>query len=853
MTPERWLRAKQLFAQAFELPVDDRRALLEREASNDPDLMAEVQSLLKWHDEPEPHPEVAPEHLRAEVLAPARPTGRTGERIGAYRVVEMIGTGGMGDVYKAVRDDDYYHAEVAIKVMRSDVRNPLAEQRFKTERQILAALDHRNIARLLDGGTTGSGLPYVVMELVAGEPIDRYCDSRKLGVRERVQLFLQVCSAVAYAHQRLVVHRDLKPNNILVTADGSAKLLDFGIAKLLESDGPTVANSDTVTQLRAMTLDYASPEQVSGGIVTTVSDVYSLGVVLYRLLTGESPYGARLNEAQRIAEILSETVPTRPSQVKSTDRGRRGDIDADLDNVLLMALRKEPQKRYGTVDEFAADLRNFLDGLPVTARRGTFGYRFGKYARRHKVEIGAGLLVVLALVGGLYLALREAHIAEEQRQIAQRHFDSVRKLANRLFDFHDEIAQLPNATRAREMLVKTSLEYLDALSKEAGSDRSLQEELGVAYRRVGDIQGNPYGGNTGDTKAALASYAKSISLLERLYVSSPADQRLGAVLARTYGQQAMALMLTEGAKPAQASATRTLQLAEVTQDGVADAFDRSKLLADAYWLDGVVKSAQLKLDEGMVSINKMIAVVEAYARTHPDDVRAYRALSSAYGNAASIEDTRLSLNDMLARITAFSRKSLEADLKLMSLAPNDPDNSRRVAESRFNLGDKLAFQGAFAESVELLQLSGPVLAARTADKTDMRARLVSAMNESGLAWSLFHVGRVAEAEQAFQSAVQTLTDVSTQYDSLQVTFMLAQTRCRMGAMWVARADRADLGAAAQLDYWRKAREVLKLGKEGLEKIDEAIPLDGTGKATFDAGIADLAKAEAAIAQLEGRR
>ncbi|MEJ0039027.1 MAG: serine/threonine-protein kinase [Gammaproteobacteria bacterium] len=794
--------------------------------------------------------------LCAEILVRARPAGRTGERIGAYRVAEMIGAGGMGDVYKAVRDDDQYRAEVAIKVMRADVRNPLAEQRFRTERQILAALDHRNIARLLDGGTTASGLPYVVMELVAGEPIDRYCEARKLGVPERVRLFLQVCAAVAYAHQRLVVHRDLKPNNILVTADGSVKLLDFGIAKLLENDSLTVASTDhtvTHTQLRAMTLDYASPEQVSGGTVTTVSDVYSLGVVLYRLLTGESPYGARLNEAQRIAEILSETVPRRPSLVQSRRRGQRSDIDVDLDNVLLMALRKEPQKRYGTVDEFAADLRNALAGLPVLARRGTLGYRLGKYARRHKIEIAAGAAVLVALVGGLCFAIREARIAEQQRQVAQRHFDSVRKLANRLFDFHDEIAQLPNATRAREMLVKTSLEYLDALSKEAGADRALREELGVAYRRVGDIQGSPYGGNTGDTKGALESYAKSIVLLEGLYTTAPAEHRLGAVLARAYIQRTLTLVYTQGAKPAEASAQKTLALAEAMQDGVADEFERTKLLADAYWLEGAVAGSLGRPADGMKAVDRMVAVVEAYARAHPGDSRAYRALSSAYGNASILEDPRMSMADMLTRGVALSRKGLAVDEKLIALHPGEARYAWSAAESRYNLGDKLSGQGAFGEAVEQFQLAAPVLAARATDNSDMHARLISMMNESGRAWALFNVGRVAEAENAFLVAEKTLANLATQYDSLQVAFMLGQTRTRLGALYVGSAGRTELAPDAQLEYWRKARDVLAQGTASLRKISAAIPLDGTGREVFDTGLANLAKADAAIARLSAAR
>ena len=293
-------------------------------------------------------------------------------------------------------------SEVAIKLMRADVRSQLTEQRFRIERQILAGLDHRNIARLLDGGTADGGVPYVVMELVAGQPIDAWCDARHLGVRDRVQLFLQVCAAVSYAHQHLIVHRDLKPTNILVTADGSVKLLDFGIAKLLEAEANTdVAEADaTATTLRAMTLDYASPEQVSGAHVTTVSDVYSLGVVLYRLLTGKSPYAARSNDAARMAEILSDTTPTRPSQVERK-------VDADLDNILLMALRKEPQRRYASVEQLASDLRNYLTGMPVSARGNSLRYRAGKFVRRRRIELAAGVFVGCALLGALVFSMRE--------------------------------------------------------------------------------------------------------------------------------------------------------------------------------------------------------------------------------------------------------------------------------------------------------------------------------------------------------------------------------------------------------------------------------------------------------------
>ena len=316
---------KALFTAAVELPREERAAYLAREAGGDAALITEVQSLLDSHEQAGGFLDTVTHEFRSQAFA-ASGAGRSriGERIGVYRIVGLLGTGGMGDVFEAVRDDDQYHAEVAIKLMRADVRSTLTEQRFRFERQILAGLDHRNIARLLDGGTTEGGVPYVVMELVAGKPIDAWCDERKLGVRDRVQVFLQVCAAVSYAHQHLIVHRDLKPNNILVTADGSVKLLDFGIAKLLETDARTdvVAADATATTLRAMTLDYASPEQVSGAQVTTVSDVYSLGVVLYQAAHGQEPV-RRSQQRRRAHGGDPERLHAHASEPGRTQGGRR--------------------------------------------------------------------------------------------------------------------------------------------------------------------------------------------------------------------------------------------------------------------------------------------------------------------------------------------------------------------------------------------------------------------------------------------------------------------------------------------------------------------------------------------------
>ncbi len=827
MTPERWQRVKALFSATLEVAPQQRPAFLALESQGDEALIDEVATLLASHDAPGEFLEALPPNLRTQAFAAT--DSHVGERIGAYRIVGMLGTGGMGDVLRGVRDDDQYRAEVAIKLMRADLRDSFAEQRFKTERQILARLDHRNIARLLDGGTTQAGLPYVVMELVHGEPIDRYCEAHSLPVRERVQLFLQVCAAVSYAHQHLVVHRDLKPNNILVTTDGSVKLLDFGIAKLLEANSITGTSSDeTRTQLRAMTLDYASPEQVGGGAVTTVSDVYSLGVVLYRLLTGQSPYGKRTNDAQRMAEILSDTAPTRPSQMRAADRSTR-DIDADLDNILLMALRKEPQARYGSVEQFANDLRNFLGGLPVQARGNAWRYRFGKFLRRRKIEIAAAAVVIASLVVGLGVAIHEARVAEQQRVIAQRHFDSVRKLANRLFVFHDEVAQLPGSTKAREMLVKTSLEYLDALYKESGTDRALQEELGIAYKKVADIQGSTSSANLGDSAGAMRSYANAVALLEPLHQSDPANGRIGTILAKTYFQQTSRTIYVSGPEAALPIIRKAVVLSEALQSVLIDDFERMGLLGNAYSGEAEVLSTLGRMPEARDSLEKMVNATEAYARVHPKDQRGLMSLSAAYNNAAVMGSPGLSKADAYARSSVLFQKGMAADAALLALKPDNVSYQLNLAETQFNLADLYYKHGDYARAIELYRQAAVVFAQR--DPSDSRTQLNSATNDIGLAKSLARNGGFAEAETVFVAAEKSLRDITARGADLRAQYALADLDIRRGEMYLETARKDE------------ALHLLERGLSGLKKMQTAMPDDENVQSLLADGTLALARAK----------
>jgi tetratricopeptide (TPR) repeat protein/tRNA A-37 threonylcarbamoyl transferase component Bud32 len=849
MSATHWDEVKALFAAALALPREARAAWLALEAGGDPALIDEVQSLLDSHEQPGEFLDTVRHEYRLQAFAVSAATpSRIGERIGAYRVAGMLGSGGMGDVFKAFRDDDQYHSEVAIKLLRADVRSSLTEQRFRTERQILAGLDHRNIARLLDGGTTESGVPYVVMELVTGQPIDAWCDARQLGVRERVQLFLQVCAAVSYAHQHLIVHRDLKPNNILVTADGSVKLLDFGIAKLLEAEANTDVSeaNATATTLRAMTLDFASPEQVSGAHVTTVSDVYSLGVVLYRLLTGKSPYAVRTNDAARMAEILSDTTPTRPSHVERK-------VDADLDNILLMALRKEPQRRYASVEQLASDLRNYLTGMPVSARGNSLRYRAGKFVRRRKVEIAAGVFVALALMGALLFSLREGRIAEHERQVAQQHFDSVRKLANTmLFQLHDEMAQDAGSLKSREMLVKTSLEYLDALYQQGGSDRRLQEELANAYIKVASIQGSDTEANRGNFAGALDSYARAIALLTPLMAADPGNHHAGWALAHAYVEQASLLMVVRGPKLARDAAKKGVDLTEAFAPKIPDEAQRLGRLVSAYVTQARILGFMGLALEAMDTLDKLIGVSEAYWRAHPDDERAFQALSTAYNTAAHIDDPRLSGDAALdARAFALLRKRMWADEMLLALKPNEAEYQDRVSGTRYNIGLRLVSRGKFQESLSFFEQALPVgVKAAALDPDDVRAQYTLALYQTRFAYALFKTGSVEKARTLFLECDRILAEVFKRDNSLRTQYALGVNAVRLGELYAHLAQGSHAGRGAQLDLWRQARDSLQRGVASLANVTANATLPSVDMVDVRDGVALLARVDATLAKLD---
>ena len=608
MTADTWRRVKDIFDVAVDIEPAAREAYLAEACGGNAELLAEVRSLLASLDG-------AGDFIESPVAVPddpGDPAFRTGVSIGPYRIVQAIGEGGMGMVYQAVRVDDLYRKLVALKVVRRGLCSRDAMRKFETERGILAHLDHPNIARLLDGGTTPDGRPWFVMDFIAGTPIDEHCERERLPVGERLGLFLTVCSAVQYAHQNFVVHRDIKPRNILVTAEGAIRLLDFGIAKLLDPDAEGPAETTSAVQM--MTPEFASPEQLFGQPVTTASDTYSLGILLYVLLTGHRPFVFKTRSPQEIAAAIRDSEPRRPSGVVSGRLAK--ELAGDLDNILLKALRREPELRYRSAEALASDIERYRNGLPVLARDGTFRYRAGKFVRRHRGAAIAACVAVLALLGGTAATSWEAHVATTERERAERRFNDVRRVANSLlFDVQDAIRDLPGAAPARQLIIEKATEFLDNLAPDSGNDPALERELGSSYERLGDIQGQ---------QAAL-SYRKALAIREKAAAEDPSDVDLKRELIANYGKLSDALW--RGGDPAGALGFSRLglRLSEVLAASPdAPLLDRIQLAANH--LDFGYKLAISGSDRaaGVEECRKSVAEFARMAAAEPSNPRIVR-------------------------------------------------------------------------------------------------------------------------------------------------------------------------------------------------------------------------------------
>lgn len=749
--PERWRDVERAFERVLEAPAAERTTALDIACGADEELRCEVESLLAAHMESGDFIDRPDLFFSTEALGAADSALAPGERVGPYRVVRELGRGGMGAVYLAERADSQFEKRVAVKLIKRGMDTDAVLRHFRNERQILAGFEHPNIARLLDGGTTEAGLPFFVMEYVEGEPLDQYCDAHALNVTERVKLFREICSAVAYAHRHLVVHRDIKPSNVLVAADGTPKLLDFGVAKILQPGGADAAATATALERRAMTPGYASPEQARGLPITTASDVYSLGVILYELLTGRPPYRFQSRAPEDIARTIGETSPPPPSTVvgggdiaagagarieesdaastsaESISRTREGSperlrrrLRGDLDNVVLMALRKEPGRRYSSVEHFSEDLRRHLEGEPVLARGDAPSYRVAKFVRRNKTAVAAATLIFLSLVFGVAATAWQARKARAAQARAERRFNDVRQLANAaLFDYHDAIRDLPGATPVRMRLVRDALRYLDSLAAESGGDPALQRELAAAYDRVGDVAGGRAHANLGDTDAATQSYEKALRIREALAEADPLDAQNRRELARSYRKVGYHLLDTKDAARGMESLNRSLaMLTELAAERPSDV-ETHRELAEAYNDVGMGLEAQGDMMGALESHRRALALREEFAKTEPEHRQFRRDLSVTYENMGRA----LFLSDDVRGALESNGRALELREALLREDPANAEYRRLLAISYQNNGDYRAWLedtfGALESFRKKLSIDEQLLAA---DPANARAR-----------------------------------------------------------------------------------------------------------------------------------
>jgi serine/threonine protein kinase/tetratricopeptide (TPR) repeat protein len=658
LTPERWAQIRQIFDGALERSEVDRAAYLRVVCARDDELRREVESLLASHDS-------AGDFLNKPAASLAGTTQTLissgidlqeyppGHRVGAYELQKCIGRGGMGSVWLATRSDNEFKKQVAIKLVKRGMDTQEILRRFRLERQVLAGLTHPNIAALIDGGSTPDGLPYLVMEYVEGIRIDRYCEQHKSTISERLKLFGDVCAAVQYAHGNLVVHRDLKAGNILVTAEGVPKLLDFGIAKLIRTEFDTLAAAETRPELRPMTLDYASPEQVRGEAISTATDVYSLGVLLYKLLTEKSPYGPAARSDSSLRKAICEQEPLKPSAVVLTDekavipdatqkidlaqeetrekarRRLQKKLAGDLDMIVLMALRKEPLRRYVSVEQFSEDIRRYLAGRPVIARSDTFGYRAARFIRRNAVAVAAASIAGLTLLGATIFeqqsAARAAHrdaIAEARLKVVEA--ESLRQQRD-LMDAYFRLAQSQTPPAALGT-------YRTALASARDFERNhpglmASQNIARASIRVGELA----------PEEAFERFTEAQSRLEPVANTNSADY-FAALAGLGRAQFARHDLLA-----ALASFSRALQISEAQGN-------RSNMASSSFWV-GTVLAINGETEAGTAKLRKAF---ETYRDLSGSQVKAVEDSPAGYRSA---------LADLAAHAPSDLRQTIETLLQ----------------------------------------------------------------------------------------------------------------------------------------------------------------------------------------------
>jgi eukaryotic-like serine/threonine-protein kinase len=745
MTAERWAQIKEVFQQAYSVGPDARDSCLNSLCGGDAELMREVRSLLEAAsdevdllDTPNHLPSLAPvvQRVRDEW---DQEDGFIGRTVGVYRIQSLIGAGGMGSVYLGVREDAEFRMKVAIKVLNRAADGYNIVDRFRLERQILARLNHPFIARIFDGGITDDGLLYFVMEYIQGISLDEYLNTRKPGLEARLQLFREICSAVSFAHQNLVVHSDIKMGNILITEDGMPKLLDFGISRMLDAEGgeSELADKDQVT---ALTPAYASPEQLRGDALTTASDIYSLGVLLYEIICGRRPYEPERGNPMGILAKIAAGNMASPSNISDLPG-----VDPDLDAIIRKALQVRPEDRFVTANQFAQDVARYLQHQTVSACPDTALYRSRKFLRRNRVAVLVGTLAACSLLGGVVTSTYLANRAEQERRRAELRYQDVRQLASSLiFELDADLAPLPGATGVRGKLVERALSYLDRLSQDSAGDVSLQRELAAAYERLGDVQGRPNVANIGNTALALECYRKALAIREAIPTEdSPELEIVTKVdMAQNYSRISSLLKLMGDYQDGLRYDREALRMYQELLVLDPNSLDHRRKVASAYtqlggglsqigdW-DGVLQARR--------QAQRMFEEILAAGSTDPEDKR---GLCLAHRRLGGI----LHQQRDLRQAENHYRKALALAQEMIRENASDARNLNDVAASAITLGGLLYDREQYQEAMERYQQALEIhrdLA--VSDPLDARNRSLLASTQYRLARTMIAAGNPARA------------------------------------------------------------------------------------------------------------
>jgi len=795
MQTEQWGKIENYFHEALNLSPEERDPFLRKLEEQNPNLAATVKQLLNSHFE---------SGLFLEHSVFDEMISFPDERIGSWKIIRQIGKGGMSTVYLAERADGSFSRSVAIKFLHGFAPGQELYSRMRAEQKILASLDHPHICRLLDAGVHSNGRPYFIMEYIDGLSIDKWCADQNLSIEQRLELFIQVCEAVSYAHQRLIVHRDIKPSNILVDKKGTVKLLDFGIAKFVQSsdqDRPV-----TKTGMEIMTPEYASPEQFKNQPITTSADVYALGQLLYLMLTGTLPYNFDGKSSFEVGKIVTESIPEKPSekvlelhQAASKGSSFKGlsspqvakKLRGDLDNIILKALRNDRERRYQSAEQLKNDISNYIRDKPVSARRESFAYVSKKFFLRHKTSVIATGVAALMLIGLTLFSVWQADIAESQKEIAERRSDNIREMANSLiFDLHDSVVNLPGSTPIRENIVAEAVSYLDQLAATEGADTNLLLDLAVAYQKIGDVQGNPTNNNLGRPSDALESYQKGLGFVQTVLNSEPDHIRGRELLANIYEKTADIQGELGNLSEAHASMLNSMgiykNLSEEFPDNQYRQFSYTISLIKLGDLTGNPNFSNLgEREEALTIYQAAERVLLPIFNDQPDNVEYLKYMGILYERIGTVYESEQYIEEA---IWSFE-ESMKLRRRLLEKAPYSTEYLRESAISHEKMADVHKSRNQLEESL-YHYTEAHALFTRLAD-TDPKNSLA----QRSLAISYIHLGDLfyhpdqpsfnnkSESREKFNQSRQILTNLNKDDNSdTRVDFLLGLVDQRLATI-----------------------------------------------------------------------